>query len=206
MSQQSLTLVNVPLAATVTSAQILVVEVDSPDGSTNGNAFYIGSNSLPQSGPSYIYAPACGLTDITDLATIGFPNMHIIMRVNGGCGAGTATATVQGTVPATVTQAHASPPQYCYFYQDLYTFPHLYYHTDQHIYLDPNQYTYQHCWRRRSHRDTYRYAVPVVEPTHLQPQLTSTVCPIQFTDVPNGSTFYVWIRCLALPPHRQWLL
>ena len=27
--------------------------------------------------------------------------------------------------------------------------------------------------------------------------VTSTVCPIQFSDVPNGSTFYVWIRCLA---------
>ena len=27
--------------------------------------------------------------------------------------------------------------------------------------------------------------------------VTSTACPIQFTDVPNGSTFYVWIRCLA---------
>jgi hypothetical protein len=27
--------------------------------------------------------------------------------------------------------------------------------------------------------------------------VTSTVCPIQFTDVPNGSTFYAFIRCLA---------
>jgi hypothetical protein len=26
---------------------------------------------------------------------------------------------------------------------------------------------------------------------------TSTACPIQFTDVPEGSTFYVYIRCLA---------
>src|SRR5205823_5720261 len=26
---------------------------------------------------------------------------------------------------------------------------------------------------------------------------TSTICPIQFSDVPNGSTFYSFVRCLA---------
>ncbi len=26
---------------------------------------------------------------------------------------------------------------------------------------------------------------------------TATVCPVQFTDVPNGSTFYTFVRCLA---------
>jgi hypothetical protein len=33
--------------------------------------------------------------------------------------------------------------------------------------------------------------------TSLTPQPTSTTCPISFTDVPVGSTFYEFIRCLA---------
>jgi hypothetical protein len=39
--------------------------------------------------------------------------------------------------------------------------------------------------------------VPVVVTDTPTPTVTSTACPIQFSDVPNGSTFYVWIRCLA---------
>jgi subtilisin family serine protease len=35
-------------------------------------------------------------------------------------------------------------------------------------------------------------------PTHAgQPSTTPTMCPLQFTDVPEGSTFYAFIRCLA---------
>jgi hypothetical protein len=34
-------------------------------------------------------------------------------------------------------------------------------------------------------------------PTIGLPTLTPTICPILFTDVPEGSTFYAYIRCLA---------
>jgi N-acetylneuraminic acid mutarotase len=35
-------------------------------------------------------------------------------------------------------------------------------------------------------------------PTHGgQPSITPTHCPVQFTDVPEGSTFYSFVRCLA---------
>ncbi|MEO8287230.1 MAG: S-layer homology domain-containing protein [Chloroflexota bacterium] len=33
--------------------------------------------------------------------------------------------------------------------------------------------------------------------TTIIPSATPTMCPLQFTDVPEGSTFYVYIRCLA---------
>ena len=39
-------------------------------------------------------------------------------------------------------------------------------------------------------------ATPTNTPTHTASP-TSTACPIQFTDVPVGSTFYEFIRCLA---------
>ncbi len=38
---------------------------------------------------------------------------------------------------------------------------------------------------------------PTSTPTSLTPGATSTVCPIQFSDVPEGSTFYPYVRCLA---------
>jgi hypothetical protein len=65
------------------ASDILAVEVFTPNGQTAGNSFFIGSNALGQSGPSFIRAADCGLADIGNLASIGFPNMHIVMTVSG---------------------------------------------------------------------------------------------------------------------------
>ncbi len=59
----------------------LVVELFTPNGQATGNRFFIGSNSLGQTAPSYIMAADCGVAAITDLANIGFPSMHIVMTV-----------------------------------------------------------------------------------------------------------------------------
>ncbi|RLE27116.1 MAG: hypothetical protein DRJ61_17770 [Acidobacteria bacterium] len=61
----------------------LVVEVFTPDGQATGESFYIGSNADGQTGPSYIAAASCGITEPTDTAAIGFPDMHIVMNVTG---------------------------------------------------------------------------------------------------------------------------
>jgi len=48
-----------------------------------------GSNPNGQSCLSYIAADACGLSDLTDLAAIGFPDMHLVLNLNvqlGTCG------------------------------------------------------------------------------------------------------------------------
>ena len=36
-----------------------------------------------QTAPSYLAAAACGVTEPTDTAAIGFPGMHIVMNVTG---------------------------------------------------------------------------------------------------------------------------
>lgn len=59
----------------------LVVEFFTPDGQTPGHMFFIGSNNLGQTSPSYLNAAACGIVDPTDTAGIGFPDMHIIVDV-----------------------------------------------------------------------------------------------------------------------------
>lgn len=84
----------------------LVVELFTPDGQTAGNSFFIGSNSLGQSAPSYIMAAGCGVSEPTDIATIGFSGMHIVMIVNSalytldvalaGKGKGTVTSNPAG--------------------------------------------------------------------------------------------------------------
>ncbi len=83
---QTLGLFNVVLTTppTVAANSILVLELFTPDGRAPlNNRFFIGSNPSAQTGPSYISAADCGIANPTDLATVGFPNMHIILNANG---------------------------------------------------------------------------------------------------------------------------
>ncbi len=77
---------------TVPANAILVLELFTPDGTAAGNSFIVGSNTAPQTGPSYISAPACAITTPTDVASIGFPNMHVVLNA-----AGTVPQTVPGS-------------------------------------------------------------------------------------------------------------
>jgi hypothetical protein len=83
ITPQNLTLYTFNVAGTVPVGQQLVVEIFTPNGQTLGNGFFIGSNSAGQTAPSYIAAVDCGISSPTDLAALGFPNMHIIMSVTG---------------------------------------------------------------------------------------------------------------------------
>jgi hypothetical protein len=83
---QSLTLLSLFPAVPpvlINATDILVVEILTPDGTAAGNNFVIGSNPNGQTAPSYIRAPACGINEITDLAVVGAPFMHIVMNVLG---------------------------------------------------------------------------------------------------------------------------
>lgn len=67
----------------IVATDILVVEVFTPSGQATSNSFFIGSNAGGQTGPSLIRAASCGISEITNLASIGFANMHIVMSVSG---------------------------------------------------------------------------------------------------------------------------
>lgn len=75
------------------STDDLVVEVVAND-TTNGTAFFIGSNAAGQTAPSFILSAGCGATEPTDIAGLGFPGMHIVMVVNGNVGPLEADLTV----------------------------------------------------------------------------------------------------------------
>jgi uncharacterized repeat protein (TIGR01451 family) len=86
VADQSDTLLTVPLTTKPVlnvATDILVVEVFTPDGTATGSLFFIGSNNLGQSGPSYLRAADCGINEPTTTTAIGFPDMQIVMSVNG---------------------------------------------------------------------------------------------------------------------------
>jgi hypothetical protein len=86
VTPQSLTLLPMTVATPpvfLVASEILAVEVFTPDGTTTGNSFFIGSNTAGESAPSYLKAAGCGVTTITTTTAIGFPGMQIVMTVTG---------------------------------------------------------------------------------------------------------------------------
>lgn len=75
------TIVNVPLVATIPAGNKLILEVGYAANTTS--IIFLASNGAGQSGPSYILAPGCGLNAPATLASIGFPNAHLIFNVVG---------------------------------------------------------------------------------------------------------------------------
>lgn len=74
----------------------VVVEVFTPDGQMAGNVFFMGSNGLGQSAPSYLAAAGCGAAEPMDLANLGpgFPNVHFILDLESNISTlGTAYCT-----------------------------------------------------------------------------------------------------------------
>ncbi len=93
LPNQSGTLLTVPLVVTVPAGTPqLIMEVYTPDGRLAFNRFLIGSNSSGQTAPSYFSATDCAVPTPTDLANVGFPNMHVILNVHGACATPTPTA------------------------------------------------------------------------------------------------------------------
>lgn len=89
VADQSLTVLTVPLAASVPAGTTeMVIEVFTPDGQAAGNSFFIGSNNLGESGPSYLAAADCGITVPTPTAGIGFANMQIVLNASGDAAGG----------------------------------------------------------------------------------------------------------------------
>lgn len=75
---------NVPLTTplAVSCLATIVVEIFTPSGQgTANNSFFIGSNTGGQTSPSFISAPLCSITQPTNLASMGFTNMHIVINL-----------------------------------------------------------------------------------------------------------------------------
>lgn len=84
VGDQSLTILTVPLAASIPAGTTeMILEVFTPNGQVAGNSFFIGSNNLGESAPSYLTAADCGVAVPTPTAGIGFPDMHVVLNAVG---------------------------------------------------------------------------------------------------------------------------
>ncbi len=83
VADQALTPLSVAVNATAPALSDLVVEIAVPDGTGAQAEFFLGSNSAGQSGPSYLLDPDCGDLTPVDLASVGFPDTHVILQVVG---------------------------------------------------------------------------------------------------------------------------
>ncbi len=70
-------------APTVAANAILVLEIFTPSGQVAGHSFFIGSNALAETAPSYLSAAACGVPNPVTVGSLGFPNMHTIINAAG---------------------------------------------------------------------------------------------------------------------------
>src|SRR5881392_3795424 len=76
---QNDTIFTVPMTFSAAAGILeLVMEIDSPDGTALGNAFFVGSNTDTETGPSYLSSVACGITTPTTTGDLGFPDDHMV--------------------------------------------------------------------------------------------------------------------------------
>jgi hypothetical protein len=110
VANQSLTHLTIPVVAAVPAGSKLVVEIFTPNGAAAGNLFFIGSNNLGETAPSYLRAVDCGVTEPQTTASIGFPDMQIVMNVYGSSGPTCSANALPwvAAVPASGTVAHDS--------------------------------------------------------------------------------------------------
>ncbi|ANB16476.1 choice-of-anchor Q domain-containing protein [Dokdonella koreensis] len=80
----ALSSLRVPVQGVVanTAAYDLVVEIVAPSGIDDGGFFYIGSTRSPETHATFMMAPACDIDAPTRVASLGFPNMRLILVVN----------------------------------------------------------------------------------------------------------------------------
>ncbi len=86
VANQEAGILSVPIVASVAADSRLVVEVHVPDSAEGSTTkLFMGSNAAGQSGPSYLSAEECGLTEPQDLADVGggFPDVHLVLSVIG---------------------------------------------------------------------------------------------------------------------------
>ena len=72
-----------PPNITIPMGSNVVAEVFIPDGNAANNIFYIGSNNGGETRPSYIRGPTCGSTSPSTYASIGQPQIQLVLSVSG---------------------------------------------------------------------------------------------------------------------------
>jgi hypothetical protein len=73
-----------PITTDIPAGSKLIVEVSAPDHEGLNNVyFYLGATTAGETKPGYIRSPSCGDSTPTTMASIGFPEVGILVSVTG---------------------------------------------------------------------------------------------------------------------------
>ncbi len=81
--------INIQPAESIPFGNVLVVEILVPDGSLNGNKFFIGSNDYGETDNTYIKASHCRIDAPIDVADLLYPDMNLVLNIRGAYNAAT---------------------------------------------------------------------------------------------------------------------
>jgi hypothetical protein len=77
----------VPITADIAPTTSIIVELAIPDGTADGNKFFVGTNTDVERAPGYTLGPDCGITPPTSMQSIAdnnnFGSVHLVMTVTG---------------------------------------------------------------------------------------------------------------------------
>ncbi|HEX3477822.1 MAG TPA: hypothetical protein VHT91_22525 [Kofleriaceae bacterium] len=85
----SATRMAVPITGDIAPTTSVIVELAIPDGTADGNEFFVGTNTDVERAPGYTLGPDCGVTSPTSMQSIAddpanmFGNVHLVMTVTG---------------------------------------------------------------------------------------------------------------------------
>lgn len=78
------TLKSIPISATIPAGSNLLVEVGYEAQTANsGNLIFLSANDLGETAPTYISSTTCSITAPATMASINFPNAHLVLSVTG---------------------------------------------------------------------------------------------------------------------------
>ena len=83
VTDQTLSVLEVPISATVPASSTLVVELRIPDGAEAGDFLFPGTNDDGQSAPTFASWPECQVNEPTSLADLDAPDVHWVLSVDG---------------------------------------------------------------------------------------------------------------------------
>jgi hypothetical protein len=109
VADQDLSILSMDVTGSAPAGSQLVVEFFTPNGQGAGNSLFVGSNDLGQTGPTYLAAADCAVTEPTDVGSIGFPGMMLVMNVTGELGSSDIPWLAEDPITGTVAHDSSFP-------------------------------------------------------------------------------------------------
>jgi hypothetical protein len=107
LTDRALEVVTIDVTGVVDAGNALIVEINQPNfqtlsGGLTGDVFFPGANSFGETAPSYISSTGCSTPTPTPYATIGFPEVQLIIIANGETGGTACRADLDGDGSLTI--------------------------------------------------------------------------------------------------------